>query len=226
MRSSFLDNIEDVMRGWQIILSSVLLFATVMPALVCHAQTNMEPLDLKLDGKLWIEGTAGMFDYKCDVQQLSQATRISSTENPRKTIADSQNVDLAFTFPVTSFSCDKESMNEDLYQALKHQSHPTISFRLKHASPAKEDSNTVSSSWTPITTHGIMEMAGVKESTNFSIQGKVLGDQRYQVKGSKQIHMDTYSIEPPSTMGGLVTADKLLSVHFDVEVEVKTPPQK
>jgi len=202
------------------------LFAVILPALACQAQSNMEPLDITMDGNLWIEGEAGMFNYECTIQQLSQASQITSAEKPRATIADSQNVGLAFTIPVTSFSCNKGSITENLYEALKYQSHPTISFRLMEANPKKEIADSLSSSWIPINTHGIMEMAGVQEHTDFPIRGKALGEQRYQVKGHKKIHMDTYSIEPPSTMGGLVTADKVLSVYFDVVVEVKNPPNK
>jgi hypothetical protein len=205
---------------------TVFLFAIIVPALVCNAQSELEPLDIKLDGRVWIEGEAGMFNYKCNLQQLSQASQITSLDNPQKTIADSQNVDLAFRFPVTSFNCNKESINDDLYEALKFESHPTISFQLMAADPRKEVNDTTSSSWIPIHTYGIMEMAGVQENTNFSIKGKVLDKQRYQVKGSKIIHMKKYAIDPPSTIGGLVTADEVLSVHFDVMVEVKDSPNK
>ena len=218
MRSSYLFHIRGTKWGWK---KGFLLIVISMSALICNAQSNLEPMDIKVDGEVWIEGEAGIFDYKCTLQQLSQASDIFSAENPMTTIADSQTVDIAFSFPVTSFSCDKSSINKDLYEALKYQSHPSITFQLMKATPQKEITDTVSSSWIPINTQGTMEMAGVEESTKFAIEGKILGNHRYQVKGSNKIHMDNYSIEPPSTMGGMVTADKILSVHFDVEIELK-----
>ncbi|MDZ7682885.1 MAG: hypothetical protein U5J63_14515 [Fodinibius sp.] len=71
-----------------------------------------------------------------------------------------------------------------------------------------------------IRTRGIMEIAGVKDTTSIDVQGKLLNEDRFQVKGNKKIHMTTYHIDPPSAMFGLITADKELTVHFDVTVNL------
>lgn len=205
---------------WMGILAFSLL--PILPlASPVNAQESKENMGIEIKGSLWIEGTAGIMDYRCNIRQLSQAYTLESSENPKAKASDPRNVTLSLTFPVTSFECERESMTRDLYEALKYDSFPTIRYELLKATLPEDSTKTNSSAWIPVQTEGIMEMAGVRENTSFSIKGKVLGNRRYKVKGSKKIHMDTYDIEPPSKMGGLVTADKLLSVHFDVLVELQ-----
>lgn len=183
-----------------------------------EAQTVQGNISIEQGGQLWIEGSAGIINYQCRAQELSGAGEIENTQNPQSTVKGHGDVHISVALPVTSLDCGKQAMNKDMYSALKSSSYPTIRYTLLYATLDEQPKSDSLSSWMNIRTKGIMEIAGVEDTTTITIQGKVLNDQRFQVKGSKPIHMDTYKIDPPTAMFGLIRASKELSVHFDVTV--------
>lgn len=171
-------------------------------------------------GKVWIEGDAGMINYQCSAEELSGVGRISNTQNPQNTIKDRDgDVEISVSLPVKALTCGRRAMDKDMYKALKSEQFPTIKYKLLNAKLATTNQDTTG--WMKIQTRGIMEIAGVQDTTSFIVQGKLLSENRFKVKGSKQINMDTYNIDPPSAMFGLIRADKQLSVNFDVTVNLK-----
>jgi hypothetical protein len=206
-------------------LLSLFILITAINISLSGAQSLSGNLQIEEGGQLWIEGSAGIVNFKCEAEQLSGAGNIENTEHPEATVQGQGDVSIAISLPVESLNCGKRAMNNDMYDALKSDNFPSIRYQLIDASLANEvglESDV--SEWLNIRTHGIMEIAGVKDTTLFSVRGKMLSDDRFQVKGSKNIHMDTYDIKPPSKMLGLIKADKNLMVHFDVVVKLINTP--
>lgn len=183
------------------------------------AQSISGNINIEEGGKLWIEGSAGIVDFQCRAEKLSGKGEIENTKNPQATVKGHGDVHIAVTLPVKSLNCGKRAMNKDMYEALKSENFPDIRYQLLEAALTEENDTT--SSWMNIRTRGIMEIAGVQDTTTIFVKGKLLSDDRFQVKGSKPIHMDTYNIDPPSAMLGLIRAKKELSVHFDVTVQLQ-----
>lgn len=200
-------------------LFSLAVFIVLSGTFRIGAQSVLGNIKIEDGGKVWIEGTAGFINYQCLAEELSGVGKIENTDNPQSTVQGQGEVHISVMLPVKSLNCGKRAMNQDMYNALKSEQFPTIRYQLLEATLAKQG-NTTKSSWMKIRTRGIMEIAGVQDTTTFYVQGKVLSDRRFQVKGSKQIHMDTYHIDPPKAMFGLIRADEELTVHFDVTVNL------
>lgn len=197
-------------------LTTLIILANIS---LSGAQSLSGNINIVEGGQLWIEGSAGPVDYQCRAEELSGTGEIENTKNPQATVKGDGDVRIAVTLPVKALNCGKSAMNKDMYKALKSENFPAIRYQLLEATLATEDDT--SSSWMNIRTRGIMEIAGVQDTTTIFVKGKILSDQRFQVKGSKPIHMDTYNIDPPSAMLGLIRASKELSVHFDVTVQLE-----
>lgn len=159
-------------------------------------------------------------DYTCRAQKLSGAGTIQNTKDPRRNVQEEGSVQIAVSLPVRSLDCGKRAMNRDMYDALRAESHPAIRYRLLEArlSGAAADEP---EEWMRIRTRGIMEIAGVSDTTVIRVQGRVLDENRFRVRGSMEIYMDTYNIKPPTALLGLIRADKHLLVHFDVTVQLQ-----
>ncbi len=178
-----------------------------------------ENIIIEEGGKIWIEGKAGIVNYKCEARQLSGVGEIQNVSNPTQNVDREEAVRIKVNFPVQALDCGKEAMNEDMYDALKAEEFPMISYRLLNTS-MMDKSRVDRDDWIKIRTQGIMTIAGVHHDTNVDVQGKLLTDNRFRVKGSKQIDMHDYGIEPPSALMGLIKADNKLTVHFDVTVRL------
>lgn len=219
MSSSILDHVR-----WQflLLLTPLIILANISQS---GAQSYLlENVTIENGGKVWIEGEAGMISYQCNAENLSGVGKINNINNPLNDInQDDGEIEIAVSLPVEALSCGKRAMDKDMYEALKSGSYPNISYKLLSAQLADEETDTTG--WMNIHTRGVMEIAGVQDTTSFLVQGKLLNDNRFRVKGSKHIHMDTYNIERPTAMLGLIKASKDLSVHFDVTVQLQDTTQ-
>lgn len=211
------------LRWWGAL--TLALFITLANTSRSGAQSSLAGnITIEKGGKVWIEGDAGMISYQCNAEELSGVGKISNTSNPKNTIeGEGGEVEISVSLPVRALTCGKRAMDKDMYEALKSDRFPTIKYKLLNAERAKTENDTTG--WMNIHTRGIMEIAGVQDTTSFIVQGKLLSTNRFKVKGSKKINMDTYNIKPPSAMFGLIRADKQLSVNFNVIVQLKDQEQ-
>jgi len=216
LSSSILEKVR-----WQflLLLTPLLILANISQS---GAQSYLlENVTIEKGGKVWIEGEAGMISYQCNAENLSGVGRINNSQSTNSLSGVKKkdgDIEISVSLPVETLSCGKRAMDKDMYEALKSDSHPNISYKLLSAHLTDEENDTTG--WMNIHTRGIMEIAGVQDTTSFTVQGKLLSENRFQVKGSKHIHMDTYNIERPTAMLGLIKASKDLSVHFDVIVRL------
>lgn len=201
-------------------LLSLMLFLILVLSIRSGAQSVLGNISIDEGARVWIKGSAGLIKYQCHAEEFSGAGKIVNTSDPQLTVKGQGDVNISVTLPVHSLNCGKRAMNKDMYEALKSNAFPNIKYRLLEATLADEQTDTPSG-WIKIETKGIMEIAGIEDTTDIYVQGKVLNANQFHVKGSKLIHMDTYKIDPPSTMFGLIRADEELTVHFDVTVNLK-----
>lgn len=216
MSSYILENIR-----WQLPLLLILLVILTNIS-SSGAQPLSADINIEEGGELWIEGSASMVNYTCNAEELSGNGEIANIEHPEATVQDGNDgVSISIILPVKTLDCGKRAMNKDMYEALKSDSFPEIRYHMLEALLADSVDGETTSEWMNIRTRGIMEIAGVKDTTSFNVRGKILDQHRFKVQGSKNIHMDTFSIKPPSIMFGLIKADKNLMVHFDVTVRIE-----
>lgn len=203
------------------LLLTFMLLGSVITPQKGGTQSLSGNITIKEGGDIWIEGTAGPVDFTCRAEKLSGHGKIENEQEPTTTVMGNGKIDISVSLPVKSLNCGKRAMNNDMYGALKAEKFPVITYQLLEASLAEEDTETPADNgqgWINIRTRGIMEIAGVQDTTSILVRGKALDHSQFRVKGRKRIHMDTYDIDPPSKMFGLIRANKELTVHFDVTV--------
>ena len=208
-------------RVTALLLALVLLSLTGLPA---GAQISSPgAIEIEDGGQLWIEGSASIVDYTCRAEKLSGNGNIENASQPQENIQGHGAVSIQVSIPVKSLECGKRGMNKDMYEALKADEYQSIRYQLLTAdlsdSSASEDGE--ANSWMNIRTTGVLEIAGVEDTTNVLVQGQLISDDRFRVKGSKEIRMETYDVKPPTAMFGLIKASSELTVHFDVTVRLR-----
>ncbi len=171
-------------------------------------------------GELRIEGSAGIVDYTCKARQLSGSGDIENRLIPQENLREADAVRITVTIPVRSLECGKRAMNRDMYEALKADEHPSIIYRLLEATVSDTAAAASPDEWMPIRSRGVLEIAGKQDTTEVTVRGRLLNEDRFQVRGSKPLRMDTFDITPPSALMGLIRADNRITVHFDVTVRL------
>lgn len=211
------------------------------PILQSQKQTQIQynpsgEIEIEKGGKLWIEGSASIVDYTCNAEQLAGNGNIENVSESEKNKKAHGDVTITVSVPVRTLECGKRGMNKDMYEALKSKKNPNINYRLLEAVRVEEgefdnnqdrsdsDQNADGESgadWMNIKTTGILEIAGVQDTTIVYVKGQVLDESRFRVKGSKQIDMKTFNVKPPTALMGLIKADNELTVHFNVTVRLR-----
>ena len=208
-----------------LLVSLLLLVPMEATSQVSQAMTEPGTITIEKGGELWIEGSASIVDYTCRAEELSGNGTIRNTEQPRQNVTGEGSVAVMVSVPVRSLECGKKAMNRDMYEALKADRHPSIHYQLLEADladNATEDDSVTQEGWMNIVTRGILEIAGVQDTTTVLVQGKLLSPDRFRVKGNKQLNMKTFDIKPPTALMGLIRASNKLSVHFDVVVRLES----
>lgn len=194
-----------------------------MALLPAGAQNNSGAIEIEPGGRLWIEGSASVVDYTCQAEELSGNGSIQNTETPQQNLGEEGEVSIVVSIPVHSLECGKKKMNRDMYEALKADNFKTIRYRLLEAEMLEGfGADSASGEWMRIRTRGLLEIAGVVDTTEVPVNGMLLGKDRFRVKGAKQIDMKTFDITPPTALFGLIKADNKLTVRFDVTVRLIT----
>lgn len=205
---------------------SLLVFLALLVMTPFAAGAQLAPqgaIEIEEGGQIWIEGSASVVDYTCEAEELSGNGNIENIEQPRENVRGHGAVSILVQIPVESLECGKRGMNNDMYSALKAEKFKTINYRLLKADLSEELPNITDEEgeWMNIKTLGVLEIAGVRDTTEVVVKGKVLGGDRFRVKGNKQISMHTFDVKPPTAMLGLIRARSELTVHFDVTVRLK-----
>jgi len=208
--------------GWIGIL--ILIFILAIPDQQAGAQQTASRdghIEIEPSAALWLEGSASIVDYRCYARSLEGAGIIQNIAQPTQNIQGHGDVHIKVTVPVKALECGKKKMNRDMYEALKADEHPRISYRLLEADLLNRSSNPDSTGWMKIKTVGLLTIAGVTDTTELVVDGQVVGRDRFRVKGTKPLNMHTFDIKPPTALFGLIKADERLTVHFDVSVLLK-----
>ncbi|MDR8391343.1 YceI family protein [Aliifodinibius sp. S!AR15-10] len=179
-------------------------------------------IEIAPKGALWLEGSASIVDYRCYAESLAGNGKIENTSQPTQNIQGEGDVKVKVTIPVKALECGKSKMNRDLYNALKAEKHPQITYQLLQADLLSQSVHPDSTGWMKIHTEGMLAIAGVEKKTDLVVEGQLIGDSHFRVKGVKPLNMRDFNIEPPTTLMGLIKASEKLTVHFDVSVELNS----
>lgn len=177
-------------------------------------------IEIEPTGALWLEGSASVVDYRCYAESLAGSGKIENTTQPTQNVKGEGDVKVRVTIPVKALECGKSKMNRDLYNALKAEKHPRISYELLQADLLSQSTNPDSLGWMKIKTKGLLTIAGVTDTTDLVVEGQLVGQDRFRVKGVKPLNMHDFNIDPPTALMGLIKVNEKLTVHFDVSVHL------
>lgn len=188
------------------LLSTLFVFLFALSG-IATAQSEYELLD---KSSMQVDGTSTIHDWTADVEEInidldfnSSAISQDSDEEPVRS--------LTLTVPVESMESGKGRMNGKMYDALKKDDHPDITFELTSA----EIEEAASEDFT-LSTTGTLTIAGVSKEVNFPVEGSVVEDGVYAFTGSYEINMKDYEVDPPSAMFGTIKSGEMVTISFEL----------
>ncbi len=194
-------------------MKSLITSFMIIASLAVFTQAQNMSFTLLDKSTMTIDGTSNIHDWTCDVEQINSDIQFNASafgQNPAELVKS-----LKLTIPVKKIESGKGGMNKKMYDALKEDEHPNITFRLTEAS--KSDQSGTNGSFDMIV-DGRLTIAGVTKNVSVPVQAKKMNDGSFKFSGDYEIDMTNYEIEPPSALFGTVSAGKMVTVKFDLFV--------
>jgi hypothetical protein len=185
--------------------------------------------------RVWIEGTSTVNNFTCATRQihgqaqlalqphgpLAVLNRLRGEERAPDSSAAVRQAAVEARIPVRTLDCGKTRQNRDLYAAMQGDAHPHIRYELRAAEVAATPDST--RGHYVLRTTGALTIAGVTRTVQTRLRGQRLPDGRVQARGSLQLQMTAFGIEPPSALMGLIQVHDEIVVHFDLTGEPASP---
>jgi len=199
-----------------LLLASIAALTLLAPL----AQAAAPQLVAQAGGKLWLEGTSTLHEFKSDASKLTITVQSDATKWPAdKTGADAvENLILAnavtgvdVVVGVTGLHSGKDGLDKNMYKALKADKHPEIKFHLGNYAAATADKGE------KIDAKGKLTIAGVERDLPITVTA-VKDGSNVRLKGSVSLLMTQYGITPPKMMMGAIKVGDQVTVSFDFEI--------
>ncbi|PWV51967.1 YceI family protein [Chitinophaga sp. S165] len=180
------------------------LCKTIALLFLTHQLTTTTIAQQKNDFTLTINGTSTMHDWEMKTSKIACNATFTFYEDGELGGLTLLN----FTMPSESLKSERTGLDAVAYKALKTSKYPTITFNLKSA--------TVSKQGTVIICTGDLTVAGVTRTIDIAGATQVNADKSINVKGSKQINMRDFDIDPPAFLFGQFTTGEDVTISFNL----------
>jgi hypothetical protein len=162
----------------------------VFLALANHAAAAQEVRELPLmeisSMRIW--GTSNKSDWTVDVTEMTGQIWLNLSD-------------------------DSTIMDRLMYEALKSDEHPAISYAIGPEGVTEVGAVEDTTVWATI---GTLDLAGVRDTLAASIRGYRDGEGRFVFAGSHAMSMREHDIEPPTAMFGALRTREQITISFDL----------
>ncbi|GLB51080.1 hypothetical protein NBRC110019_01190 [Neptunitalea chrysea] len=150
--------------------------------------------------ELSVSGTSSLHDWECSVKDFTGEIDAVITDGAVSAINNYN-----FTFKVKSLESGKGGMNKKMYEALKEEDYPVITYKGSEVVFINGQAKF----------KGKMTMAGVTKYFETMIDVTYEGG-NIKLEGSKAFKLADFSIKPPTAMFGTIKTGEEVSIHYNI----------
>lgn len=233
-----------LIHGTFFVFIAVSVFIFISPGLAYDSSsTTVFAVDSNQSNRIVIQGSSTVRDWSCRTNQVDGRFRFA-TARPQLiqflnryqantnsgTIPSSVNLPVSrppivkVRIPIRSFDCGREAMNEDMYQALKADSHPDISYLFYGVDGVNGPVGSTSEQFELMTTGGVA-LGGEANTITFPVSIKRVDELSFVARGTMDLKMKEFGVTPPTALFGLIKAYNKISISFRLHVSGDTTPE-
>ncbi|HMQ47395.1 MAG TPA: YceI family protein [Saprospiraceae bacterium] len=169
--------------------------------------------------KLSLDVSSNVKDFSCDCDY-----EFGTRQFQFQTAEDGLSLTFAntgFYFPSKSLNCGHKGINKDMYETLKAEQYPHIDIKILEAKNQGHQATLSGSQWSSFRVKMQLTIANEKETLWIDVKGQAASKDSFRFIGTKDISLQTFCLEPPSPMMGLVKVDDCITIHFDLWVKLE-----
>lgn len=167
------------------------------------------------ESKLFLKGTTNVNTFSCDCTDRFPPKYLDAESQGGQTRY--KNAGIRIT--VDNFNCRNRKIESDLQKAMKSGTYPHISIDLSETWQDERCLNGKCKDWFEVTAKARITITNVTKERTIYAKAKVLGNNRFLLRGEESLNMSEFGIEPPHAMFGLIKVNDKITFHFDLTVE-------
>jgi hypothetical protein len=179
-------------------------------------------VSVRPDSRLWIEGTSNLHGWSCKATTLDAAIEVDSVWTAALAKPDVDFPKLVkrvnVRVPVEGLKCGNDKMDRIMYEALKANEAPDISYILGNfeAATANAPDTFV------VHTTGTLRIAGKENPVQMDVRAERLADGVVRAEGAVAVLMTDYGVKPPTALFGTLRTGNKVTVKFELFVGPQT----
>ncbi len=194
------------------------IFATMLAAAAVSAPLAAQQssrLQLLPGSTLTIEGTSTLHGFTCKTDKMEAyidvdpAFRIKQLTEVAHPIVKTRVV-----IPVTSLKCGEGKMDKNMYETLKADENPTITYVLSTYSLVPGSTTEVAFG---ANTEGLLTIVGKDKTISMPIKATKAADGTATATGKYALKMTDFGIKPPRFMFGALRVGNDVTVTFNIK---------
>ena len=166
--------------------------------------------------KMTIYGSANVTDWDAEVKTIRGQVVIRNSDQADWSEADAswfESVEIAL--PVEDIDADSRRMNNNMYDYLKKDEHPEITYRVIEAREAVLAENP----GILLTVQGVITAAGVEKEIVHDVEIRKSESGGLVVSGSQDLLMTDFGIDPPTAVFGSIRSRDEMTITFELHLE-------
>ncbi|MBK5214754.1 MAG: YceI family protein [Flavobacteriaceae bacterium] len=156
-----------------------------------------------------LKGTSSLHDWEMNAHRAKEGeAQFIFNELNESELTSMKS--LTFTLEVYALKGESKGLDNNAYKALRADKNKYISYKLTSATESAEKGGYL------VKTKGKLTIAGVTNDIAMDIHLVVNKNKTVTLKGSYQLKMSDYKVEPPSFMMGMMTTGDIIKINFEV----------
>ncbi|HLP94100.1 MAG TPA: YceI family protein [Saprospiraceae bacterium] len=166
--------------------------------------------------RLYLKGTSNVNSFSCDCQdrfegQLAELDRKGG-------YTKFKNAELRIRSG--NFDCKNRKIDQDMQKALKAEQFPFIKISLIDSWQNPKCLDGSCKDWFDVQANVNITITNVTKTFTVPAKAKIIGSDRFLLKGESALQMSSFGITPPEAMFGMIKVNDWISFHFDLNVWV------
>lgn len=200
-------------------LDFVLLIATIFLVGARSGLPVADPVKVRYqiesESKLYLKGTTNVNTFSCDCTDRFPYKYLEAESQGGHTRY--KNAGIRIT--VGNFNCRNRKIEADLQDAMKADKYPYISIDLAETWQDEKCLNGGCKDWFDVQAKVRITITNITKERSVAARAKVIGKNRFQLRGEESMNMSEFGIHPPHAMFGLIKVNDLITFCFDLTVQ-------
>lgn len=168
------------------------------------------------DSRLYLKGTSNVNTFICDCQDRFD-TQVIETEH-KAGITKYRYAELRMR--TQTFNCHNRKIDSDMHKALKADRFPLIKVALLETRQPPHCLEGNCPDWFDVQAKVAITITDATRTETLPARARIIGPNRFQIRGNKMLAMTDFGIAPPQAMLGLIQVNNAIAIYFDLTIQV------